>query len=95
MLFGFYVPPRLWDDEIVKLASQNAKSCDLTPKLESLANRVEPLVQHTPLATFLTTSCVDGRGPSLIPTVCNKDFAESAQDYMSRTNVSVKVLGFV
>ena len=52
-------------------------------------------LQHTPLATCLSTSCVDGRGSSLIPTVWNKEFTESAQDYMSRTNLSVKVLDFV
>ena len=52
-------------------------------------------LQHTPLATCLSTSCVDGSGSSLIPTVWNKDFMESAQDYMSRTNLKVKVLDFV
>ena len=30
-----------------------------------------------------------------MPTVWNKDFTESAQDYMSRTNLKVKVLDFV
>ena len=52
-------------------------------------------LQHTPLATCLSTRCVDGKGSSLIPTVWNKEFTESAQDYMSRTNRSVKVLDFV
>ena len=52
-------------------------------------------LQHTPWAACLSTSCVDGRGSSLIPTVWNKEFTESAQDYMSRTNLSVKVLDFV
>ena len=60
---------------------------DLTPLLVSEASRVPlPLpLQHTPLATCLSTSCVDGRVSSLIPTVWNKEFTESAQDYMSRT----------
>ena len=72
-----------------------ARTCDLTPLLVSEASRVQLPLQHTPLATCFSTSCVDGRGSSLIPTVWNKEFTESAQDYMSRTNLSVKVLDFV
>ena len=34
------------------------------------------------------------RGSSLIPTVWYMEFTESAQDNMSRTNLSVKVLDF-
>ena len=68
---------------------------DLTPLLVSEASRVQLPLQLTPLATCFSTSCVDGRGSSLIPTVWNKEFTESAQDYMSRTNLSVKVLDFV
>ena len=68
---------------------------DLTPKLVSLASRVQLPLQHTPLVTCLSTSCVEGRKSSLIPTVWNKEFTESAQDYMSSTNRRVKVLDFV
>ena len=52
-------------------------------------------LQHTPLATCLSTRCVDGRGSSLIPNVWHMEFTESAQDYMSRANLSAKVLDFV
>ena len=52
-------------------------------------------LQHTSMVPWVSTSCVDGRGSSLIPTVWNKEFTESAQDYMSRTNLSVRVLDFV
>ena len=65
---------------------------DLTPLLVSEASRVQPPLQHTPLATCLSTSCVDGRGSSLIPTVWNKEFTEPVQDYMSRTNLSVNAI---
>ena len=68
---------------------------DLSPKVESLASRVQLPLQHTPFATCLSMICVDGRGSSLIPTVWSQEFTESAQDYMSRTNFSVKVLDFV
>ena len=46
-------------------------SLDLTPLLVSEASRVQLPLQHTPLATCLSTRCVDGRGSSLIPTVWN------------------------
>ena len=85
---------------VIKLAKAMAdcfitRPNDLTPLLVSEASRVQLPLQHTPLATCFSTSCVDGRGSSLIPTVWNKEFTESAQDYMSRTNLSVKVLDFV
>ena len=42
---------------------------DPSPKVVSLASRVQLPLQDTPLATCYSTSCVDGRGSSLSPTL--------------------------
>ena len=52
-------------------------------------------LQHTPLWTCLSMGGVDCRGSSLSPTVWKRSSRNQAQDYMSRANLSVKVLDFV
>ena len=42
---------------LANISLKNTAGDDLTPKLVSLANRVQLPLQHTPLAICLSTSC--------------------------------------
>ena len=68
---------------------------DLTPKSVSLASRVQTTASAYSFCDLPLNGRCRREGIKTHSYCVEKEFSESAQDYMSRANLSVKVLDFV